>query len=147
MIRNWWLNNLGMTFYPCIHITFDLLIVFWIPSSLSFIGPQASNHFHGSAFWFCSYNTKFSVFCLTSNMLVKKHRYFLALGFLTGVDVIGTLGLLSVNTSGVNTIVASRISLRFCWPSHLPACWYIFLCCSCTCVQKNTCYIMIGQYQ
>ena len=60
-------------------------------------------------------------------MFVNKHSDFLALGFLTGDDVICTLGLLSVNTSGINSISASRISLKFCWSSHLPACWYIFL--------------------
>ena len=33
----------------------------------------------------------FAVLGLTSNMFVNKHSDFLALGFLTGVDVIGTL--------------------------------------------------------
>ena len=65
---------------------------------------------------------RFSVVGLTSNMLVNKHSDFLALGFLTGVYVIGTLGILSVTPSGVDTIAASRISLSFCWSSHLPAC-------------------------
>ena len=37
-------------------------------------------------------------------MFVNKHSYFLALGFLTGVDVICTLGLLSVTPSGVYDI-------------------------------------------
>ena len=65
---------------------------------------------------------RFAVFGLTSNMLVKIHSTFLVLGFLTGVDVLGTLGLLSVTTSGVDTITASIISLRFCWSPQLPAC-------------------------
>ena len=39
-------------------------------------------------------------------MLVNKHSDFLAVGFLTGVDVIGALGLLYVFHSGVDTIVA-----------------------------------------
>ena len=60
-------------------------------------------------------------------MFVNKHGDFLALHFLTGDDVIFTFGMLSVNTSGVYSISYSRISLRFCWSSHLPACWYIFL--------------------
>ena len=42
---------------------------------------------------------RFAVFCLTSNMLVERHSDFLALGFLTGVDVIDTLGLLYVTPS------------------------------------------------
>ena len=45
----------------------------------------------------------FAVFDSTSHILVNKHSDFLALGFLTGVDVRGKLGLLSVNTSGVDT--------------------------------------------
>ena len=65
---------------------------------------------------------RFAVFVLTSNVLVNKHSDFLALGFLTGVDVIGTLGFLSVTPYGVDTIAASRISLRFYWSSHLPVC-------------------------
>ena len=63
-----------------------------------------------------------SVFGLTSNMLVNKHSDFLALGFLTGVDVIVTLVLLSVTPYVVYTIAESRTSLRFCWSSHLTAC-------------------------
>ena len=46
------------------------------------------------------------------NMLVKRHRDFIALGFLTGVDVMGYMRLLLVNNSGVKTIAASRISLN-----------------------------------
>ena len=59
-------------------------------------------------------------------MFVNKPIDFLSLAFFTGVDGICTLVLLSVNPYEVNTIAASRISLRFCWLSHLPACWYIF---------------------
>ena len=58
---------------------------------------------------------RFAIFGLTSNMLVNKHSDFLALSFLTGVYIIITLGVLSVNPSGVDTNEASRISLRFCW--------------------------------
>ena len=57
----------------------------------------------------------FAVFGLTSNMLVKRHSYFLALGLLTSVDVIGTLGLLYLNPYLVDSIAASIISLIFCW--------------------------------
>ena len=89
----------------------------------------------------------FAVFFLTSNMMVKRHSDFLVLCFLTGVDFIGALVMLSVTHSGVYTIAASRISLRLFWLSHLPACWYIFLCCSKNCVQKKKNWIMIGQYQ
>ena len=31
IIRNWWLKNFGITCYPWIHITFDLIIDFWMP--------------------------------------------------------------------------------------------------------------------
>ena len=60
-------------------------------------------------------------------MFVNKHSDFLVLGFLTDVDVICILGLLSVKPYGVDSRASSRISLSFCWSSHLPACWYIFL--------------------
>ena len=61
---------------------------------------------------FAATKRRFSVSCLTSNMFVNKHSDFLALGFLTGVDGICALGLLSVNPSGVDSRAASRISLR-----------------------------------
>ena len=83
-------------------------------------------HFHGSAFWFCRYNTMFCCFRLLSNMLMDRYSDFIALGLFNGFDVIGILGMLSVPPSLVDTIAASRISLRFCWSSHLPACWYIY---------------------
>ena len=39
-----------------------------------------------------------AVLFFTYNMLVKRHGDFIVLGFLTGVDVMGYMGLLSVNT-------------------------------------------------
>ena len=54
----------------------------------------------------------FAVLGLTSNMLVNKHSDLLALGFLTGVDVIGTLGLLSVTPFGIDSVSSLIISLR-----------------------------------
>ena len=65
---------------------------------------------------------RLAVFGLTSYMFVNKHSDFLALGFFTGVDVIGTLVLLSVTPYVFNPIAASMISFRFCWSSHFPAC-------------------------
>ena len=73
-------------------------------------------------FDFASTIRQFSVFGLTSNILVNKHSDFLALGVLTGVDVIVTLVLFYVTPSGVDTTAASIISLSFRWSSHLPAC-------------------------
>ena len=73
-------------------------------------------------FDFAATNRRFSVLGLTSNMFVNKHSDFLALGFLTGVYGICTLGLLSVNHSGVDRRAVSRTSLWFCLSSHLPAC-------------------------
>ena len=73
-------------------------------------------------FNFAAKNRRLAVLGLTSNMFVNKHSDFLALGFLTGDDVKCTLGLLSVTPSGVDSIAAYIISLRFCCSSHLPAC-------------------------
>ena len=55
-------------------------------------------------FDFASTIRRFAVFNLTLNMLVNKHSDFLALGFLTGFDIRGTLEMLSVNPSEVDTI-------------------------------------------
>ena len=63
---------------------------------------------------FAATKRSFDVVGLTSNMFVNKHSDYLALGLLTDDDVICTLGLLSVNPSGVDSIAASIISLRFC---------------------------------
>ena len=65
-------------------------------------------------FNFAATKRRLAVVGLTANIFVNKHSDFLALGFLTGVDVICTLGLLSVIHSGVDSISASIISLRFC---------------------------------
>ena len=65
-------------------------------------------------FYFADPTRRFVVLFLTSNMLVKRHRDFLALGFLTAVDVIGTLGLSYLTSYGVKTIAAYIISLIFC---------------------------------
>ena len=56
---------------------------------------------------------RLAVLGLTSNMSVNKYSDFLALGLLTGDDVIFTLGLLYVTTSVVDSRAASIISLRF----------------------------------
>ena len=63
---------------------------------------------------FAATKQRFAVVGLTANLFVNKHSNFLALGFLTGVDVICPLGLLSVTPSGVDSIEGSIISLRFC---------------------------------
>ena len=62
---------------------------------------------------FAATKRRLGVVGLTANMFVNKYSDFLALGFLTFVHVIGTLGILYVTPSGVDTISASSISLRF----------------------------------
>ena len=64
--------------------------------------------------YFATTKRRFSVLGLTSYMFVNKHSDFLVLGFLTDVDVICILGLLSVKPYGVDSRASSRISLRFC---------------------------------
>ena len=97
------------------------------------------------SFYFAAPTRRFSVFCLTSNMLLKRNSDFLTLGFLTVVCVIIKLGLLSVTSSVVDTIAASRILFRFCWSSNLPAHSFLFIYYSNISVQKKTCCLMIGQ--
>ena len=63
---------------------------------------------------FAAIKRRFAVLGLTSNMFLNKHSDLLALYFLTGVNDICTLGLLSMSPSGVDSMAASRISLRFC---------------------------------
>ena len=63
---------------------------------------------------FAATKRRLAVVGLTDNMFVNKHSDFLALVFLTVVDGIGILGLLSVNPSGVDSIAAYIISLIFC---------------------------------
>ena len=84
---------------------------------------------------FAAPTRRFSVLFLTFNMMVKRQSDFLALGFLTAVDVIVTLELSSVTSSGVDTISTSRISLRFF--GHQITCMMIYI----FCVIKNLCSI------
>ena len=63
---------------------------------------------------FADTKRRLAVVGLTANIFVNKHSDFLALYFLTGFDVICTLRLLSVTPSGVDSIAASIIYLRFC---------------------------------
>ena len=147
IIRNWWLKNLGVACYPCIQIRFDLIIDFWIPFSSFNLVHRIFPTLIALRFDFTDSTRRFSVLFLTSNMLVNKLSDFLALGFLTIVWVIRKPGLTSVTSYGLETIPTSRISFRFCWSSHLPACWYIFLCYSNICVQQKACFLMLGKYQ
>ena len=63
---------------------------------------------------FAATKRRFAVVGLTSNLFVNKHSDFLALRFLTDVDGIFTLVLLSVNTYVLDSKAASRIYLMFC---------------------------------
>ena len=59
---------------------------------------------------FAATKRRFAFLGLAYNMFVNKHSDLLELGFLTGVDGICTLEVLSVNPSGVDSRAASRIS-------------------------------------
>ena len=72
--------------------------------------------------YFAATKRRYSVVGLTSNMFVNKHSDLIALGFLTGVDVRGTLRLLYMTHYVVYTISESSIPLGFFWSPHLPAC-------------------------
>ena len=63
--------------------------------------------------YFAAPTQRFAIFFLTFNMLVNKHSDFLELDFLKGVYLRGTLGLLYVISSRVDTIEASKIYFMF----------------------------------
>ena len=136
-----------MTCYPCIQITFDMLIDFKIPFSLLLFDHWLLPTFMALRLHFAATKQRFAVLGWTSNNFVNKHSYFLSRGFLTGVDVICTLGLLSVTPYGVDNISAYIIFWGFfyhCTCLHVDiSLWF----CSCIYVKKKTFCIMIGQYQ
>ena len=55
-----------------------------------------------------------AVLCLTSNVSENLRSGFLALRFFTYSDWLGVIGLLPLNTSSVDTIRTSRISVYCC---------------------------------
>ena len=109
-----------MTCYPCINLTFDLIIDSLMPFLFYSIFHRLLSALMALRFDFEQPTQQIAVIFLTFNMLVKRYSDFPAFGLLTVVWVIGKLGLSSVIYSGEETIAASRISLKFCWPSHLP---------------------------
>ena len=88
-------------------------MIFECPFRFVFLVQRLLPTFMALPLDFAATKRRFYVLGLTSNMFVNKHSDFLALGFLTGVDGICTLGLLSMNPYGVDSRAASRISLRF----------------------------------
>ena len=84
-----------------------------MPFSFFVLVQRLLHTFMALRLYFAATKRRLAVVGLTANMFVNKHSDFLALGFLTGDDVKCTLGLLSVTSSGVDSIAASRISLRF----------------------------------
>ena len=101
-------------------------LIFEFPFRFIFLVYWLVHTFMALHFYSAATIRRFAVFCLTFNMFVNKISDFLAIVFLIGVYVRGTLVLLSVTTCGFNTIAAYMISLRFCCSSHLPECWYMF---------------------
>ena len=88
-------------------------MIFECPSRFVFLVHRLLPNLMALRLDFVATIRRFYVFGITSDMLVNKQSDFLAIGLLTGVDVIGTLGLLSVTTSGVDSRAAYKISLRF----------------------------------
>ena len=78
-----------------------------------FLGVQGLSTLMALRLDFVATIQRFAVLGSTSNILVNKYSDFLALGLLTGVYGICTLGLLYVNPSGLDSRAYSRISLRF----------------------------------
>ena len=112
---------------PVIKRFLYLFIDFLISFSLFFNTHGVVPHLIVLRFYLSAPTRQVEGFFFTSKILVTRHSGFLARGFLSGVDFMGDIVLLSVNHSGLETISASRISLNCCWSSHLPACLYNFL--------------------
>ena len=85
---------------------FDLLVDFLMPFSFFFLVHKILPTFVALRLDFSATKLCFTVLGLTSNMVVNKQSDFLSLGYFTGVDVMGTLGLLSVTPSGVDSTAA-----------------------------------------
>ena len=109
IIRNWWLNNLGMTCYPCIKINFDMIIDFWMPCLKTI---RSTGYYQFS--WLCVLILQLQhdvlLFFLTPNMFVKRLSDFLALVFdcCLGHRKTGTFlcdFLLGINHSSINNIL------------------------------------------
>ena len=97
-------------------------MIFERPFRIFFLVQRILTTFTALLLDFPAKKRRFAVLGIISNMFVNKHIYVLALGFLTGVDVIFTLGLLSVTPYGADSRAASKTSLRFFLSSLLPAC-------------------------
>ena len=79
-------------------------MIFELPFRSIFLVHWIVPTFMALRFDFAATIRRFSVLGLTSNMFVNKHSDLLALGFLTGVDVRGTLRLLYMTHYVVYTI-------------------------------------------
>ena len=101
IIKNWWLLNLWMMHNPVIKRILYLIIDFKTLCLPCFNLPQSSSWFSLFVMWFSNSDWRIVVFFFTSNVSVKRHSDFIALVFLTGFGVMGDLGLLLVNNSGV----------------------------------------------
>ena len=137
IIDNWWLHNLWMMHNPVINRLLFMFINFWIPFLFLFQCPWFISIFNWLALRFSRSNSTESSF-FTSKMLVNRQSDFWARGFLTGVNVVGDIGLLSVNASGVETIESSRISLNCC------CCYTYQLVCIFLMFSRNLCSYIVG---
>ena len=78
-----------MACYPCIQITFDIIIGFLNALFVFCLFVQRLLHtFMDLRLDFAVTKRRLAIVGLTANMFVNKHSDFLALGFLTGFDVI-----------------------------------------------------------
>ena len=95
---------------------FDPLIGFECPFCFILLAHWLVPTLMAVCFDFSSTIQCFAVYFQKFNILVNKHSNFLALGFLTGVDVRGTLGLLYVTPYIVNRCTTYSWNL---WYQHM----------------------------
>ena len=123
----WFTTTWGCCRNTIVKRLFGLLVDFWTSPPLWYTVPQHIVSSDFFALWF--FGTKTTDSSLRFDFQFSKNWWsdFLALGFFTVTDLLGYIGMLSLNPSIVETIVASIMAFYCCWSSHFPEDLYIFL--------------------
>ena len=117
-----------MVYNTFLKIFFNTFIDFGMAASFWYTAPQHTACYDCFALWFSSiYIRSKEVFGLMSNVSVNWRSDFLTKYCFAGTDCPDDIGLFSLNSSGVDTMLASIIDLYFCLSSHFSDNLYNFL--------------------